>query len=154
MILTEKRRPIDKNTKDAVWIKYMGNKVEGKCCCCNIRTIHITDFQVGHNKAVARGGNDNIINLRPICGPCNRGMGTMSIDKYREKYFVGQSNVSKKITKRELLESLPITKLEKLTDKFGIELPIFCMYGKDDYVKALMKYRDVTVAKIQEILKI
>mgnify|MGYP000635594174 CR=1 FL=1 len=29
----------------------------------------------------------------------------------------GQSNVSKKVTKRELLESLPKTKLKKLADK-------------------------------------
>ena len=80
------RRKIDKNTRDAVWIKYMGNKVEGKCYCCKIRTIHITNFQVGHNKAVAKGGKDNINNLRPICAPCNRGMGTMSIEQYRKKY--------------------------------------------------------------------
>ena len=83
----KKRRPIDKNTRDAVWIKYMGNKVEGKCYCCGIRTIHITDFQVGHNKAVAKEGKDNISNLRPICGPCNRGMRTMSIEQYKAKYF-------------------------------------------------------------------
>jgi len=64
-----------------------GNKVEGKCYCCKIRTIHITEFQVGHNKAVAKGGSDDISNLRPICGSCNRGMKTMSIEQYKKKYF-------------------------------------------------------------------
>jgi len=97
---TKKRRPIDKNTRDAVWIKYMGNKAEGKCYCCKIRTIHITDFQVGHNKAVVKGGRDNISNLRPICGPCNRGMGTMSIEQYRKKYF-GDKQKSSKTTKKK-----------------------------------------------------
>ena len=88
------RRPIDKNTRNAVWLKYLGNKVEGKCYCCKIRTIHITDFQVGHNKAVAKGGKDNISNLRPICGSCNRGMKTMSIEQYKKKYF-GKKSVTK-----------------------------------------------------------
>ncbi len=91
-----KRKPIDKSTRDAVWIKYLGNKVEGKCYCCKIRTIHFTDFQVGHNKAVAKGGDNNISNLRPICGPCNRGMGTMSIEQYRKKYYGKKTQKSKK----------------------------------------------------------
>lgn len=79
------RRPIDKNTKDAVWFKYMGkNKNEGKCYCCEIRTIHITDFQAGHVIAVANGGKDDISNLRPICGPCNRGMKTMNLEQYKK----------------------------------------------------------------------
>ena len=99
------RRQIDKNTRDAVWLKYIGNKVEGKCYCCKIRTIHITNFQVGHNKAVAKGGKDNINNLRPICGPCNRGMGTMSIEQYRKKYFAKptkkKTGAKKKTTKKK-----------------------------------------------------
>jgi len=109
-----KRRPIDKNTRDAVWLKYMRNKAEGKCYCCRIRTIHITDFQVGHVKAVAKGGKDNINNLRPICGPCNRGMGTMSIEQYRkrfEKPKPKRKTTTKKKTKRKptnLLEIKPV----------------------------------------------
>ena len=82
----KKRKPIDKGTRDAVWIRYIGNKATGKCYCCRIRPIHITDFQVGHNKAHAKGGSDNISNLRPICGPCNRGMGTKSIEQYRKRF--------------------------------------------------------------------
>jgi len=81
------RKPIGKPLRNQVWLKYMGNKAQGKCYCCKIRPIHITDFQVGHNKAVARGGKNHISNLRPICGPCNRGMGTTSIEQYKKKYF-------------------------------------------------------------------
>jgi 5-methylcytosine-specific restriction endonuclease McrA len=90
-----KRKALGKPLRDAVWLKYMGNKAQGKCYCCKIRTIHITDFQVGHNKAVAKGGSDNIENLRPICGPCNRGMGTKTIDWYQTKYFAKKSNKPK-----------------------------------------------------------
>lgn len=161
-ISTEKRRPIDKNTRDAVWLKYMGNKTEGKCYCCNTRTIHVLDFQVGHNKAIAKGGNDNILNLRPICGSCNRGMGTMSIEKYREKYFMNQQNVSKKeprtsekkVTKRDLLKNLATSKLEKLVSIFDLEskLPIFP--ERNDYIKILTSSRKVTLENIKTILRI
>lgn len=139
----------------------MGNKVEGKCYCCKTRTIHVMDFQVGHNKAVAKGGNDNISNLRPICGPCNRGMGTMSIEKYREKYFE-HPNVSKKeprttekkVTKKNLLENLATAKLEKLVSIFDLEskLPVFP--NKEDYIKVLSSSRKVTVDNIKTILRI
>jgi len=81
------RKPINKNLRDNVWLKYMGKKAEGKCYCCRIRPIHITHFDVGHNKAVSKGGYNNIENLRPICGPCNKGMRTKSIEWYRAKYY-------------------------------------------------------------------
>lgn len=161
--MTEKRRQIDKNTRDAVWIKYMGNKVEGKCYCCKLRTIHITDFQVGHNKAFAKGGSDNISNLRPICGPCNRGMGAkMSIEKYREKYFMGQSGASKmksgedesKVTKKELLKNLATGKLETLTRVFNLESKLPMWPEREDYIKILSSSRKVTVDNIKSTLRI
>ncbi len=81
------RKQIGKPLRDIVWMKYMKNNSSGKCYCCKIRPIHYSDFQVGHNKSVAKGGSNNINNLRPICGPCNRGMGTGSIEGYRKKHF-------------------------------------------------------------------
>lgn len=93
------RKAIGKPLRDQVWLKYIGNKAQGKCYCCKIRTIHITDFQVGHNKAVAKGGSNNIANLRPICGPCNRAMRTKSIEWYRKKYFAKPS-ANRKIIKK------------------------------------------------------
>ena len=51
-----KRKPIGKTLRDSVWLKYMKNKTIGKCYCCRERPIHYSDFQVGHNKAVAKGG--------------------------------------------------------------------------------------------------
>ncbi len=93
-----KRTPINKGLRDAVWFKYIGgNKAKGKCYCCKIREIHITDFQVGHNKAVAKGGKNHINNLRPICGPCNRSMGTVSIEKYRKTHFAKPVKVKKAV---------------------------------------------------------
>lgn len=93
------RKPISKDLREKVWLKYMGNKVEGKCYCCRIKSIHFTDFEVGHNKAVSRGGKNNIENLRPICRSCNHGMKSKTIEWYRNKYYVKPSEKPKKITK-------------------------------------------------------
>ncbi len=81
------RKKINKDLREKVWLKYMKNKVLGKCYCCKIKPIHFTDFEVGHNKAVSKGGSNNINNLRPICRSCNKGMGTKTIEWYRNKYY-------------------------------------------------------------------
>jgi len=81
------RKPISKSLRDDVWFKYMGDKVQGKCYCCKMRPIHFSDFQVGHNKAVARGGKNHLSNLRPICAHCNRAMGTKTIEWWRNKHY-------------------------------------------------------------------
>jgi len=81
------RKKIPKAVREQVWDKYIGaTKRVGKCYCCKWRPITDSDFEVGHNKAVAKGGKDNISNLRPICRPCNSSMGTMSIEQYRKKF--------------------------------------------------------------------
>lgn len=99
-----RRKTIPKSVKISVWNKYIGaTKAEGKCYVCR-RTIHITDFDVGHNKARARGGSDNISNLRCICRTCNTSMGTTSIESFKAKHFsrtkkATESRVKSKKTK-------------------------------------------------------
>ena len=34
------------------------------------------DFECGHVKAKTNGGKNSVENLRPICGICNKSMGT------------------------------------------------------------------------------
>lgn len=100
-----KRRKIPVAVKNTVWSKYIGaNKAEGKCYVCR-KTIHITDFELGHNKAVAKGGKDNINNLRPICKTCNSSMGTMSIERFKAKYFSKQKASAEKVVKRKKRKS-------------------------------------------------
>ncbi|MDH5733951.1 MAG: HNH endonuclease [Candidatus Bathyarchaeota archaeon] len=94
------RKGIPKRVKNAVWDKYIGmDKALGKCYACN-QTIHITDFEVGHNKAVSKGGSDRITNLKPICRTCNRYMGTSSIEAYKRKYFSSRSQWKSKGKKK------------------------------------------------------
>lgn len=91
---TKKRKPIHKNIKEWVWNHYNQNSLAGKCYVCK-RPITHENFDLGHNKAVAKGGNDDVSNLRPICRPCNSAMGTMTIEAYKAKYFGGKKPVSK-----------------------------------------------------------
>jgi 5-methylcytosine-specific restriction endonuclease McrA len=58
----------------------------GKCYVCE-RPISFTTFEVGHNRPFAKGSKWNINNLRPICGVCNRSMGTMTIEAFKKRYF-------------------------------------------------------------------
>ena len=82
-----RRRAIPKAVKQTVWSKYIGaNKAEGKCYVCK-KTIHMNDFDVGHNKARAKGGSDSITNLRAICRMCNSAMGTTSIETFKKRFF-------------------------------------------------------------------
>jgi hypothetical protein len=81
------RRTIPKSVKDSVWNINIGqDKPYGKCFICG-KTIHIQDFDVGHNKAVTKGGTNNINNLKPICRTCNTSMGTMSIEVFKKRYY-------------------------------------------------------------------
>ncbi|MEM3699246.1 MAG: HNH endonuclease [Candidatus Bathyarchaeia archaeon] len=115
------RGKIPRHIKDQVWKVYIGaEKAEGKCYVCG-RTIHITDFEVGHNKAVAKGGSDHLDNLRPICRGCNLAMGTMSIEAFKRKYFLKptKKKVSKKGVKtKRRNKKRPETLIEKVRKDF------------------------------------
>ncbi len=91
-----KRKKLPKDIRMMVWQKYNKSSMTGKCYCCGT-PITYRDFDVGHNKAVSKYGKDNISNLRPICRPCNRGMGTGTIEAYKKKHF---SKPVKKVKKR------------------------------------------------------
>lgn len=96
-----RRKKLSKDQRLEVWKKYIGVKnAEGPCYVCS-KTIHIGDFDVGHNIARAKGGTDNIANFRPICRQCNRAMGTMTIARYKAK-LTGPASTSKKpVAKRK-----------------------------------------------------
>lgn len=112
-----RRKSIPKAVKDTVWSKYIGaDKAEGKCYVCG-RTIHITDFDLGHNKAVSRGGRNNINNLRPICRTCNTSMGTTSIETFKARHFS-----EPKADLKPRLQGLSMTQLKTLAKKHGIEI--------------------------------
>lgn len=80
-------RIYDNFNREKVWETYMKNTSRGKCYCCEQRDITPFHFEAGHVKAKAIGGSDNVENLRPICSPCNKGMGTENLYDYKHRMF-------------------------------------------------------------------
>jgi len=114
--LKNKRKPIGKALRDIVWVKYMGNKTQGKCYCCRIKPIHFTEFEIGHNRAVSRGGENHINNLRPICKSCNKAMRTKSIEWWKKKYFAKPTTKKPRAKKKRTAR--------KSYNPFGIDFKI------------------------------
>lgn len=73
-------RTINKTMRIRVWDEYGGKGLREMVCFggCN-RIIDIMDFECGHVVAHAMGGTITLDNLRPICGTCNRAMGTRNM---------------------------------------------------------------------------
>jgi len=79
-ILNEKRKALPQKLRALVWNTYIGNKHgTGKCWCCKDKIIEQMDFHCGHVNSVKDGGTNEIINLRPVCAPCNLSMGATNM---------------------------------------------------------------------------
>jgi hypothetical protein len=82
------KKPIPKAIKTLVWNLYIGSSIaESTCMCCKQEKITNREFQCGHVLAEANGGDMNISNLRPICNPCNKSMGTQHMGEFVKTFF-------------------------------------------------------------------
>lgn len=82
-----KRKSIPKAVRDMVWNTYIGDKYGvGKCYCCR-SVIDSKKFECGHVLASSLGGPNTVENLRPICGTCNKSMGTQNLEEFRRSHF-------------------------------------------------------------------
>ena len=81
------RRSIPKILKNMIWDTNIGEeKGIGKCYCC-AQKINSKHFEAGHIIAVKNGGQNTLKNLKPICGCCNKSMGTMNMELFKETYM-------------------------------------------------------------------
>lgn len=82
------RKTLPRKLKYDVWDKYIGPEhARAKCYCCRTSIIEKIKFTCGHIKAVSKGGDNSIGNLKPICEPCNSNMGNMDMGEYIKKYY-------------------------------------------------------------------
>lgn len=90
-----KRKAIPPAVRKAVWERYIG-KQHGlfHCLVCKAAEITQMTFEVAHVVSVAHHGDNSVHNLRPICGPCNRGMSSMHMREYCERYPAGDCVVA------------------------------------------------------------
>lgn len=87
------------SVKQAVWKKYNGEKMYGKCYVCG-KKIHYDTVEMGHNIPASKGGKWTLSNCRPLCRSCNRSMGTMTIEAFKKKHF-SEAKVTKKSTTKK-----------------------------------------------------
>jgi uncharacterized Zn-finger protein len=82
-----KRKTIPKTIKNQVWNKYIGAEYGiGECYVCS-NNIDSKHFECGHIIADASGGEVTVKNLRPVCSCCNKSIGSMNMDEFKNKYF-------------------------------------------------------------------
>jgi 5-methylcytosine-specific restriction endonuclease McrA len=89
---SKKRKGIPKAIKVVLWTMHFGECYHGNCYVCN-RELKILDFEAGHIESVANGGSDNIANLKPICGLCNKSVGTTNLEIFKNNYLSRGSNI-------------------------------------------------------------
>jgi hypothetical protein len=82
----EKRLGIPKRIRRIVWNTHCGEiHAKGSCFICEAE-IDIQEFHAGHILATSRGGPNTPENLRPLCAPCNQGMGAQHMRDYVAEY--------------------------------------------------------------------
>jgi hypothetical protein len=71
-----------------VWNNYIGAaKGQALCLVCKHNTIDKLGFEAGHVVPECLGGPTTLENLRPICGDCNRSMGSQHMNSYSMQYY-------------------------------------------------------------------
>ena len=82
-----RKKNIPKAVRITVWNTYITEEI-GKAPCyvgCG-RSIAQSNFECGHIEPESRGGLTIIDNLRPICGDCNRSMGTRNMHEFMKTF--------------------------------------------------------------------
>lgn len=64
-----------------VWESEFGSIDHAPCPGCQQR-ISLDTFEMAHDIALGRGGDNSLDNLFPLCGPCNRRMGVKSREEF------------------------------------------------------------------------
>jgi len=88
---TEDHEAINHQLARVVWLRYygLGSHITERCYCCGEQDITVWTFQCGHVVARAKGGPTTVDNLRPICAPCNQGMGTIDMRDFAKTHGFG-----------------------------------------------------------------
>lgn len=87
------KQAIPKTIRNQVWRRFCGNHLDAKCFCCD-QHLAYESWEAGHVISDAKGGKTVVENLRPICLPCNRSMGTKHMYEFMKEYqLAGLKNI-------------------------------------------------------------
>ena len=81
---------LPKILKEHVWRNANNYILDTKCPICYINTISAFNFECDHIKSRSKGGSDSLINLKAICGSCNKSMGTKHMHEFRKNLWKGR----------------------------------------------------------------
>lgn len=81
------KKTIKKAVRHQVWNTYIG-KHSGvdKCFVCQSDEITPFNFECGHVVSEKHGGAQTISNLKPICGGCNKSIGTENMNDFMRNH--------------------------------------------------------------------
>ncbi len=83
------RRRVPSAVRVALWNSWHGREAGvGSCHCCGCAVTQ-QDFEAGHIVAAAHGGGATLDNLRVLCRPCNRSMGSRDMRAFIAEHFGG-----------------------------------------------------------------
>jgi hypothetical protein len=111
-----KKDAIPKILKDLCWYTWVGKTVASHTClCCERMEIRMNSFECGHVLAEAKGGQLSVENLRPICGGCNRSMGSENLEDFKRRCGFGELVKSPCVVNENTATINPIA-MDKVTD--------------------------------------
>jgi 5-methylcytosine-specific restriction endonuclease McrA len=107
------RKSIPKTLKNKVWDKYIGKQLGvGLCDVCQTE-IDSKNFECGHIISIKEEGSTTLDNLIPICGTCNKSMGTHNLELFKETYFTKNESTKERIITNFVLEKIEYDNLEE-----------------------------------------
>lgn len=83
-----KKERIPATVRNIVWVTHFQSSKKGQCWLCKVEDISSANFECGHVISERHGGKSTIDNLRPICGFCNKSVGTMNMEDFKKKYNI------------------------------------------------------------------
>lgn len=93
--------------RNAVWNEYIGSgEGKGVCFCCGLEPLLRSNYECGHVVSKAKGGLDQLNNLRPVCGMCNKSMGVKNMIEFANEN--GFTSCKVKATEEEKLLSTAV----------------------------------------------
>jgi len=103
-----------------VWNRDIGNSKSGKCYVCR-RVVTDDNFECGHIISVSNNGSNHVNNLRAVCLPCNRAMGTQNLEDFKKDFDIEIFNKELtliKVTKEDVIKFLTTHKSNDVNIKF------------------------------------
>ena len=87
-----KRKAIPSAVRCQVWRAAFDGSMDGRCFSCHCK-ITFENWDCGHIRAQADGGEDVASNLRPLCRQCNVSMGTQNMLEWMKTYDMPGSRI-------------------------------------------------------------